>query len=508
MKNYAELIAKGSMFVFAASVVGTISGYALRLYLAKNMSVADFGLFYAIFAFTSIFILFRDLGLSTTMVKFISEYNAKKLPGKIKTVFLTGASVQLVIGTLVMAPVIMFAPEIAQSYFKSPAAATPIVILAAAYIISILFSVQYVFQGLGRVKIFSIIEPMRNALTLAFAFLLFSFGMNSIAGAAASYLGAAAVALSIAFIMLLRIFPIFKFKSAMSKNETRSMLSFSLPVFLAATAGTALGYADTLILTYFRPIEDVALYNVALPTSQLLLVFVTSLTTVMLPVASSMWAKGERSALSRITCTSIKILFVSILPFILVLAAFPEVFLQMFFGGAYVPAAGALQLLAITIAFQSVFGLASVILVGIGKPKANTAIYISVAAINIIANILLVPSFGVAGAAAAMLLSYGAAALLSLFYLEKNMNVRMPFVAIAKTIAGAGVTLLIFLIVKTALNTSLPLEIFASAATGLSFYILYIFSSKTIIKEDVEVFQKADIRLPRLIFRLASMLAK
>ena len=54
MTNYVEKIAKGSITIFLLSIIASIVGYLLRLFLARNLSVSDFGLFFSVIYMTSL----------------------------------------------------------------------------------------------------------------------------------------------------------------------------------------------------------------------------------------------------------------------------------------------------------------------------------------------------------------------------------------------------------------------------------------------------------------------
>ena len=47
-KNYARHIAKGAGVVFLFTVAASFLGYLIRLLLTRQLSVADYGLFYAL----------------------------------------------------------------------------------------------------------------------------------------------------------------------------------------------------------------------------------------------------------------------------------------------------------------------------------------------------------------------------------------------------------------------------------------------------------------------------
>ena len=78
MTNYTKFAVKGATTVLIISVLAAFSGYLVRLVLARSLSVEDYGLFYAVFAFLGLFGMFKTLGLDKALIKFIPEFMHKE----------------------------------------------------------------------------------------------------------------------------------------------------------------------------------------------------------------------------------------------------------------------------------------------------------------------------------------------------------------------------------------------------------------------------------------------
>src|SRR3989344_5224899 len=138
--NYAERIAKGSITIFLMSILGAVIGYAIRLFFARNLSMNDFGLFYAIFSFIGLFSLFRELGFSSSLTKFISEFYYKNKTREIKSSIIIVISIQFFIALLIFIPLFAFSEYISIFYFKTPDALLPFSIMLISYLMSVFFS--------------------------------------------------------------------------------------------------------------------------------------------------------------------------------------------------------------------------------------------------------------------------------------------------------------------------------------------------------------------------------
>lgn len=71
---YARRLVKGSAIVFLGLVASGVFGISLRMFLARSLSVEEYGLFFAVYVFVGFFALFRDLGLDATLAKYILSF--------------------------------------------------------------------------------------------------------------------------------------------------------------------------------------------------------------------------------------------------------------------------------------------------------------------------------------------------------------------------------------------------------------------------------------------------
>ena len=76
--SYTKLAVKGAIITLVISLVAAFMGYIVRLILARHLSVEDFGLFYAVFAFLGMIALFKSLGFDKCLGKFIPDFRHRK----------------------------------------------------------------------------------------------------------------------------------------------------------------------------------------------------------------------------------------------------------------------------------------------------------------------------------------------------------------------------------------------------------------------------------------------
>jgi O-antigen/teichoic acid export membrane protein len=118
--------------------------------------------------------------------------------------------------------------------------------------------------------------------------------------------------------------------------------------------------------------------------------------------------------------------FMALLPFALMILAFAETMISMIFTSEYAPAANALRFLIVGSLFYLIAQNNFSVLSGIGRPLTVAKITIFGAILNIILNVVLIPVFGISGAAMATSTSYVIMAFASILAVRKRIQLRFP----------------------------------------------------------------------------------
>ena len=96
MSNYTKFAVKGATTVLVISLLAAFIGYLVRFVLARNLTVEEFGLFYAVFAFLGLLGLFKSFGFDKALIKFIPEFKHKKRNDLIKSSIIYVSFIQLI----------------------------------------------------------------------------------------------------------------------------------------------------------------------------------------------------------------------------------------------------------------------------------------------------------------------------------------------------------------------------------------------------------------------------
>ncbi len=432
--SYARKAVYGTSLVFILSMLGGAAAYITRVVLARGLGPEKFGLFSSVFTLVIFFLFFRDLGFPQALIKYVAEFQAQKKYGEIKSAILSVFAMQM-IGSIFLGLIFFFMADfLAIHYFKA-AEAAPILKILIIYIFgSVLFIVtKDTLLGLQQTFLFALGEFMKNTIVLGLVLLFFAFGMTLYAPVWA-YAFVCFVLFLFYLPWLLHYFPFFKEKISDYRGVRRSLFFFAVPVFFTAAGGKVIGYIDTLLLTYFRPLEEVGVYNAVLPTALLFLYLGSTIATTIFPIVSELLAKKDHKRVRDGLRLIYKYLVVISFPIVGYFLVYAHFFLVSFFGLGYITGVLAFQILLIGVMVFMIASINHTVFSAIGKPALVTKIILGSAVLNIIANLFLIPRYGLTGAALSTTLSYILAFVWSMVLMKKHLGVQIMWIHWAKSL--------------------------------------------------------------------------
>lgn len=432
MTNYLKKIVSSSTIVFITSGVAGLIAYITNIVLARQLTQEEFGLFSATFTFITFFLFFRDLGIGDALVKYFPEYQVNKQYNKIKTSASSVVFFQLLSSLIFTGVIFMLSGYLAEHYFKDPLAESVLKLLLLYVLGSVFFRlIKSIFNGFQQTMAYSLLALLKNGITLILILIFFSLGLTLYS----PVLAEALVCVVIILIFLptfLKSFPFWKWKIENFWPVTKEIFAFGLPVFATSVAGKIISQIDTLMLTYFTDLSKVAVYNVVLPSATLFLSFSGCISIIIFPMTSELWAKKDLKRIAEGLKLLYKYSFVILIPIFSIIIIFSDLFIRSFFGENYVSGSLAFQILMVGVFFYTVGGINNTIISAMGNPKVVFKIILIAAIINVCFNFLLIPYFGINGAALTTTLSYCIILLLSMKSIKNYVPIEFPIRAWTK----------------------------------------------------------------------------
>jgi len=491
-KDYAKRLVKGSTIVFTAFIASEVIGVFLRMILARSLTVAEYGLFYAIYAFISLFALFRDPGISSSLTKHIAEFTVHKRFAKIKSSIVFSLVVQVTAGLIISAVLFIFSDYIALAIFKTPIASLPLRILSVWFLVeafrSLLSSMSQGFQNMPILALLNFSNVLLIFLSVVCFVGILGLGLN---GVALAY-PLATILVSIFGIVFFvkRYRHVFQERVSVTRPLVKKLFAFAFPVFLGGFGGTILAYTDTLTITIFRTLPEVGYYQAAQPSARILWYITTTLTVVLYPMISELWAKKEKKLLRQALHFLIKFSFILIMPAALIFIVFPDIVINLLFGSSYLAGATVLQIFGAAALIYALYDILVTVIAGIGRPRATAKVVGAMGVFNLIGDLVLVPIYGIEGAAATTFAAFLLGLILLVYYARKFIGFTVPAAPLLKALMGGTLTLILILGIKSILTLPPWPKAFAVMIPGLLFYGAWILATKAITKDDLRLIAK------------------
>ncbi len=424
--SYTRKVVRRSGLLLVFSVLASVVAYGTRVVLARGLGPEQYGLFTAVFTFVIFFLFFRDWGFDVSLVKHITDFLVAKKYDEIKTAIVWTYSVQFVISLLFGVVFFLAAPWLGEHYFKNPQAVFLLKVMCWYVVSSLLFLVlKNIFQAFQKSVLYSSIDFAKNIVVLMIVGVGFYFGLG-VWSVVWAYVFVGPILFLLYALPLFRSFAFFKYNVLREGKIFRQISVFAIPIFFSSVGGSVIAYVDTLFLTYFRSLAEVGVYNVVLPTAMVFLFFSSSLNSVLFPLVAELRAKNDLRRLKEGLKLAHRYTFLVILPVLLSFLVFGYDFLRLFFGEAYVSGTMAFQILLIGVLFYTVASINNMTITATGKPRQVTKIILISALINGGLNLLLIPRYGIVGAAWATFVGYLFVLWASTREVTKIFSIRFP----------------------------------------------------------------------------------
>ncbi|OQX50942.1 MAG: hypothetical protein B5M53_11555, partial [Candidatus Cloacimonas sp. 4484_209] len=224
----------------------------------------------------------------------------------------------------------------------------------------------------------------------------------------------------ISSLLLKKVFPIkFISPSPRMRLPSKYFLNFTWPLFLVTLISQFRAPLNTIVLGTCAKAADVGLYNAAFLVIQTVLLIITSFAYISLPVFSELIAKDRWPELKDLhKLVTNWILYISF-PIFLIIMAYPKYVLTLLFGKSYAPADLTLQILSASFMINICFALCGLIMISAGKSKQHMIIdLLMLMSLGTVAMVL-IPKFGIEGAAISLGISTLLGNSLSFLYVRK-----------------------------------------------------------------------------------------
>ena len=462
-------IQRQSLLSFGSFIAITGIGYIATFYFAHYLGPAPLGAYFLFLAYYGIFDLIGDGGFGGAAVKRISE-------GKAQNEYFTAFFIlRIVLLCLSIVTFIVISPFLT-GLEKNGLLYWLILALVAGSLASIAGINLYGTAQVGIMQVSNLANTIvKNLVQILAVFIGFSVG-----GLAAGFIAGMIVAIIIdlKFIQLSL--------TRCDRTHFTGLLSFSIWTFLSSGGFLIFTYADTILIGIFMTEADVGIYRVAFQLTSVASFIAIAFHTVLYPRISKWHADNQLTMIENsLTKAFTYSLFLAI-PVTAGGIILSETLLFFLYGAAFVAGAPILIVLLFVQIANIFMYLQTMCLNAMDRPKISFSITVVSAILNIILNILLIPPFGIAGAAGASLVTMILNAVLAYAMLKSSIHIRVDLRSLLNLIVSALIMSGFILAYKYMLPVRDFLGLGIIVTLGAIIYFCAVLATDRIIRNDLK----------------------
>jgi O-antigen/teichoic acid export membrane protein len=434
--------AKGGGIIFFGSLFSYASRFVFGIIVARSIGADGYGLYDLGVTVALILTGFSLLGLPGGIVRFlptaIRKRDETRVWGILQVSIALAGSVSLVLALAAFG----LADLLAENLFHKPALGP---ILRLASICIPLTAVQYVL--LAVIRSFKEMQYqvyadsiLFNVTKIGLTVLLLMAGLDAW-GVLVAYVVALVAEDVLLLYYLNRLFPLQRPLRAARRN-VRELLSFSLPLWLTRFVSTFGRQAELLFLGILGTTASVGVYSASLRIQLVGDLLLSAVQTAAMPIISDLHHRGEHAQLNRLYRTLTKWSLLFNLPFFLTMILFARPVLAIF-GQDFTVGVPVMVIVAIGILVDAGTGICGAMIDMTGYSKLKFYNSVGSLILRITLDLLLIPVWGMVGAAVATGLAIATlniARLLEVYWLLRFWPYDFTFV---KPIVSSLVALLV-----------------------------------------------------------------
>lgn len=413
-----------SAIIFAGNVLGIGSLFLTRLLTARHLNPSTYGLLVLGIAILNVVALISLLGLPRGL--------SQRLPREEKKSVLIQSSLgpPLVISIAMSAVLILGSDHLAR-FINEPGFDVVLSLLVIATPFFVLAQlVKGIFRGfedsIGKVATENFLI---QGLVLVFVGVAIMFG-SGVVGLSIAWAFALIIAALGSLMLLFKRIECLSVRDFVTphpfhhRSVIRDLLSFSLPLMISGLTARIINQADNLLIGYFLTSDAVGIYDVAFILGTALQLPSTAFAFLLLPVLSDLHSKGERERIDRIYKFTTKWIVLLTLPVYLLFVTHSTAVITFLFGAEYGNRSSLVLVLVASGFFSNLLlGLNGNALIAVDRPRIVMVSNFVSLLLNIILNVLLIPLYGITGAAAASFTTILAVNSLRSYYLFRKTRI-------------------------------------------------------------------------------------
>jgi len=429
-RTSAVHVARGVSFLWIQTLTTTLFQVVAFAIIARLISPSQMGLLAILYLILGLAQLIAPLALPSAIVRFVAEELAQGRKQNAAAIFYKSTTISIAISAIMSAACFMLAPSLSAAFSTQPIIFQ---FLAIDVFLSagLIQTVSNALVGAQKLREYSLATiaymALRNTLIVALLLVLHDF----------LWLVCAWVISDLLYVLIMNILVLRVLGLPTFEFSLKRLLRFSLPLMPGNSVGFVYSWYDRALMLPYTSLPELGIYNATLTAFGVLSAIPGGIATALYPAyAEIQTAKGKPGLQDAIHVASRYVSFIAI-PLALGLLATAKPALSLFLGEPYEPGSTALQIITLFFALTVVGNAFGSIFLLLGETATASAATTASVAASIVTALLLLPAFGINGAATSrgvgMLVSFA----LTLALVRRRMRLSFDLEAFWKSFAAS-----------------------------------------------------------------------
>ncbi|MDP3034271.1 MAG: polysaccharide biosynthesis C-terminal domain-containing protein [Methanobacteriaceae archaeon] len=460
------------------NILIAISSLILLPIITKNISINDYGLWVQVNVTILLVSNLITLGLPYAMVRFLA---AKKVKSEIQEGFYSILLTILILALILSFILYIYSQPIANILFNgniTVAIILPLIIIVVS-VNNILLSYFRTFQQMKKYSVILFIQAYLIVILLSY-FVISNYGIiGIIIGLLITY--------CIVFLIMI-IFIILDIGLKIPKfSHIEEYLSFSLPTVPSNLSFWVVDSSDRYIIGILLGTAFVGYYSPGYTLGNTITMLLVPFSTLLPAVLSKYHDENKINEVKTVLSYSLKYFLILAIPSVVGISLLSKPLL-MVLTTPEIATNGYLvtPFVAISALFSGLYGIYVLVIILEKKTKVIGIVWIIAAILNILFNILLIPYFGIIGAAFVTLIAYVTTFVIIFYYSSKYVHIDFNFGLIK--IILSSIIMSLFIIYS---NPSGILNIFLVIGISFVIYMLSLIILGGIKKEEFKFIKES-----------------
>lgn len=456
-------------------VAERLLGFLLLPLLTKSISPEEYGTWSQVIVSASVLVPVATLGLSTSVIKF---FPSKALQQRLS---LAMAMLLAIAGTYAVLAGLMLwgAPFVAQialgngEMFKY----VQIIVLLLASESGFDFLVAWL-RSQGLMRRIAIYLLARGVLRYGVVLLLLQYTNLTFISVLLAFVLVQVGLIGLLYLLEMQLISGVHFVLREGVTHLGEVIGFSLPLVLISVFTLIQNFSDRFVLTHLLGLHDLAVYSAAASIVAICSIFYSVLGFTLFPILARLWVRSDVHGCAAMVERALQVFLFFSLPVVLGITAISHILMPLLTTGVYRPGGAVFLLLGAAVVGVGLYQIVLYVPLLAGETSKALKLTLSVAVLNLLLNLVLVPNLGLVGAAASAAISSAVLAAWCHGMVCRMLPIRIPWHHLASIGMRAVFSSALLLLLCNWLNVEGWLGLFAVVAAAATFYVMADYFSK------------------------------